>query len=77
MRAVCMCSNTYPLTCLEALHACQLRRLQAKPGYGREAAFQGICVYRCFVRRPVVKIGDLGLSKQRKSTFISGNMRGG
>ena len=25
---------------------------------------------------PVVKIGDLGLSKQKKESFISGNMRG-
>lgn len=28
------------------------------------------------LNRPVVKIGDLGLSKQKTGTFISGNMRG-
>jgi serine/threonine protein kinase len=26
--------------------------------------------------RPVVKIGDLGLSKRKRESFISGNMRG-
>lgn len=26
--------------------------------------------------RPVVKIGDLGLSKKKAATFVSGNMRG-
>ena len=28
------------------------------------------------LQRPVVKIGDLGLSKRKQQTFISGNMRG-
>lgn len=28
------------------------------------------------LNKPVVKIGDLGLSKQKKGSFISGNMRG-
>jgi len=28
------------------------------------------------LERPVVKVGDLGLSKQKASTFVSGNMRG-
>ena len=28
------------------------------------------------LNRPVVKIGDLGLSKKKASTFVSGNMRG-
>lgn len=28
------------------------------------------------LQRPVVKIGDLGLSKTKKGSFVSGNMRG-
>lgn len=28
------------------------------------------------LNRPVVKIGDLGLSKKKAATFVSGNMRG-
>lgn len=28
------------------------------------------------LNKPVVKIGDLGLSKTKKGSFISGNMRG-
>lgn len=28
------------------------------------------------LERPVVKIGDLGLSKQKKERYITGNMRG-
>ena len=28
------------------------------------------------LHRPVVKIGDLGLSKKKATTFVSGNMRG-
>lgn len=28
------------------------------------------------LNKPVVKIGDLGLSKQKKGSFVSGNMRG-
>jgi len=27
-------------------------------------------------QNPIVKIGDLGLSKQKAATFVSGNMRG-
>lgn len=34
-----------------------------------------LCDLRDLVR-PVVKIGDLGLSKRKRESFISGNMRG-
>jgi serine/threonine protein kinase len=76
------------LACLQGISDKRLRAYIALQGaYGMEYLHSIFMVHfdlkcdnlLCDLRdlnKPVVKIGDLGLSKTKKGSFVSGNMRG-